>query len=97
MSVLRWEDPPPDGRAAGRQRRYTDHDQIAAVLRRHPRRWALIAMDLPTGIAAAINGGQHRAYRPGGTFEAAGRFQNGMTLTYVRFIGPADESPERPS
>lgn len=87
MSVIRWEDPPPDGRGEGRGRRHTDHEAIAATLRRHPGRWGLIAMDLPSGISSAINTGQQAAYRPGGTFEAACRFRNGMTLLYARYVG----------
>jgi len=87
MSGIRFEDP-PGARSAATGRDWT---AAAAVLRKEPRRWAIVAV-CPNAVTAAstannIRRGQVAAMRPVGAFEAVSRTVDGEYRVYARWVG----------
>lgn len=88
--IIRWEAPPPRARASGR----VDWTPVAEELRSHPGEWALVHESnggedadarRARSVANAINSAYLTAFRPAGSFEAAGRMNGRQVLVYARF------------
>ena len=97
--VIRWEEPPPHGngrKPTNRPKQTTLWRGIAAELREHPGRWALVVAEdgynYAGGLASQIERGSLSAFRPRGSFEAVTRTV-GMVRVYARFVGEPS-SPE---
>lgn len=98
-TILRWEAPPPDPYAGGRQRanhaRTQAWQQVADELRANPRQWALIhESDAPQSrldLAFRICRGEPKAFAPAGDFEAVTRTRGGGLRVYARFLGDGEE------
>lgn len=73
---VHWVDAPPPDTRGGREHDI-DHQEIAAVLRQHPGRWAML---LRIASASVIRG---VAYRPEDSFEAVTRHG----VVYARYVG----------
>jgi hypothetical protein len=90
-AIIRWETPPPD-RRAGTGIPVFDHEAIAAELRAHPRRWAVVFEGRygMGGYATFIRTGRHAAYRPVGHFDAVRRYaaaDDDVMIVYARYLG----------
>jgi hypothetical protein len=74
VSVLRWEDPPPLRGADQSQSRWAP---VAAELREHPGKWAVIAEyahpNQASSIAQRIKKGTLSGFAPAGSFDAKSR------------------------
>ena len=89
MSVIRWEDPPPDARGLPKEpKRAVGHELIAVQLRRRPGVWALIhEVRRSPALPTEINQGKHRPYQPPGSFESVSRQLDGVFRIYARYVG----------
>lgn len=90
MSVIRWEEPPPDGnRGMKAPKRSKYWQDVAAQLRERPGRWALVLegdFNAAGGIAGMIKAGRLAAFRPAGEFQALTRTV-GSCSVYARYVG----------
>ena len=88
MSVISWEEPPPDRRhATGKPSKWL---KIAQALREQPGQWAHVDTRPRPNIAAATANGINRGIyggMPVGDFEAVSRIVDGQARVYVRYIG----------
>lgn len=89
MSVIGWEEPPPNGsHAAGRKN--TKWHRIAEELRAKPSQWAHIenrsAPNIAAQVAMQIRRG-HCSGMPAGQFEAVSRLVDGEYRVYARYVG----------
>lgn len=94
--IIRFEDPPPPARGATKGPRVLRPSarDIAAALREHPDRWALVregirergAYDAARSAAAGITGGRVAAFQPAGDFEAVTRTVAGQVRVYARYL-----------
>jgi hypothetical protein len=93
VTVIRWEDPPPDNlRRRPHAPRRTEHWKLAAAeLRANPGGWAVIAESVAWsyagGIAGQIKAGRLAAFRPAGAFEAQTRTVAQSYIVYARYVG----------
>lgn len=87
MSIV-WEDPPP---APDREVPLTRWREVAAMLRSHPKRWAIVQTcvtdNYATTLASRIRTGQKLAGFRRGHFEAKVRTVDGRHRVYARYVG----------
>jgi hypothetical protein len=97
--VIRWEEPPDDGRREPPQRdrgpRWK-YPAIAAELRERPGEWALV-IECAAGntgyvVAHRMRRGACAGFGPAGAFEAEARQHGDGTRVYARFVGLAAAS-----
>lgn len=93
-AVFRWEDPPPALAGRTAQPRRSEHwRDVAAKLREHPGRWAVVVEDeffgYAAGLASQVKAGKLAAFRPGGSFEAQTRTVGKSYRLYARYVGEA--------
>ena len=92
---LKWQDPPAPQNynqvKGGNVRGQGAHAQVAAQLRKHPGRWALVLTAAAKGNSsypALITGAKFSCYEPAGSFEAVSRSNgDGLVDIYVRYVG----------
>lgn len=83
-SELKWQEPPTDARKKDLPRWIA----VAAALKDHPNRWAIVTEADNTGAAYRIKTGSLPAFRPSGSFEAVARSRpDGKFDIYARFVG----------
>ena len=87
--IIRWQNPPASRGGGGNSSggKPSAYQDIAADLRAHPGRWAVIfdgAIGLAAQRAADIRQGVSRPFQPAGDFEAVARGR----FTYARYVGP---------
>lgn len=87
MNEIKWEDPPADARR-------NDWAPIAAELRAHPMKWAMIAARKTIGpasdISEKVKGARPTSpkfFQPPGSFEAVTRKVDGEYRVYARYVG----------
>lgn len=92
--VIRWEDPPPGhpSRTRGGRKPAGRYDALAAELRAHPQRWALVGeTDSWTAAANACNPIRRASiecFEPRGDFEAVARaLRDGTVGIFARYLG----------
>lgn len=90
LQVIRWEDPPPKSHVPA----VRDWSAVIAELRANPGAWALVHVvpkeqdRLIRLLRTQIAEGALLAFRPKGSFEAAGRVVGDETRLYARWVGP---------
>lgn len=86
MTVIRWEDPPPDGRGGGPSDQW---QAVADQLRANPNQWAVI-LEASSGTCGGwvyrIRQGKS-AFRPVGDYEAVTRKDGNRNILYARYVG----------
>lgn len=99
MTVLRWENPPPNRISARPTRRVgaglRRWQPVADELRRRPGQWALIfegANGPASGLASNIVRGVPACWEPAGDFDATTRKGAESTLVYARYVGSSCEA-----
>jgi hypothetical protein len=97
-AVIRWEEPPP-GRPAGRETGNGNSrwNAVAAELRAHPGRWALIREgESGSGLATHIRQGHIACFTPAGDFDAVSRQARGVNRVYARYVGDPESTGVNP-
>ncbi len=88
-SIIRWEEPPPSHMRGPGRGAASKWDSLAAQLREHPGRWALVDEGNNASLIDTIKFGRAVCFRPAGDFEATTRKIPGTNTTrvYARFLG----------
>ncbi len=88
---ISFEGPPPPG-----QKHRRDWSKVAAILKARPNEWAIVSRSAQRNVTTAINSGVYKDFRPTEYWEAVSRKNEttGEILTYVRYIGPAEEEEQ---
>lgn len=93
--IIRWEEPPPAKAATRPQAGHSRYAAIAAELRAHRGRWAVVYEGRTTGgtaLATHIRMGHMKCFTPAGDFEATMRAINGRGLVYARYLGDEEQA-----
>lgn len=88
--IIRWENPPPSLRDGAGRKRSDRFSDVAAELRAHPGRWAVIeeaAERKQSALANHIRQGAILAFAPAGDFDAVSRRVGGSNRVYACFLG----------
>ena len=86
---MKWEEPGPSRSPAHSRNK---NQEIAAALRAHPKRWAMIE-EGPSNRKSVLNTKSwsikigRGSWKPAGAFEATLRLRNGRVKLYARYVG----------